>query len=230
MRVSADCLAAAAEINGCLSLRGKRLKPFDLARGNNVGVAPLQFRLGPQLIKRLFQGLLGLLKLALAGQNVGFSRRLRCLHFDHMGASGLERRFLPRAVQLEDRVALFDLLIIADINLSHATTDLRIYRNGSEQRGDVARRRMIVQHHRDQKHRQYQAERDAPAKFVPDREQRDLVAKALALHVAPEQIIRKKGEHGAHGELKHGPIPSYPDGDDQCPRSSPHRSQIHSQG
>ena len=124
-------------INASLSRVHGRLKLFDITRSNNVGVALPQFLLGPQFVNRLLQVPLGLLNLALGGQDVGFSGRHPRLHFDNAAASARERGFLPGAVQLEQTVALFHMLIIADIDLRHPTTDLGIYRNGSEQGGDV---------------------------------------------------------------------------------------------
>ena len=59
--------------------------------------------------------------------------------------------------------------------------------------GDVFRLRMVVQDHRDEQHGQDQAKRNAVAKFVPDREDRDFMADAPALHIAPEQISPEAG-------------------------------------
>ena len=62
---------------------------------------------------------------------------------------------------------------------------------------------MVVKHHRDKEDGQYQAKRDAPPKFVPDREQRDFAAEAFALYKATEQEIGDQSQHGAQHELKH---------------------------
>ena len=43
-------------IDGSLPCRHERLELFDLARGNDVGIALLQGRLGPQFILRLLRG------------------------------------------------------------------------------------------------------------------------------------------------------------------------------
>src|ERR1700733_5420506 len=134
-----------------------------------------------------------------------------------MKARAFERGLLSRAVHLEQRVALFHLLIVVDIDLCDPTTDFGKYRNRTEQRGYLTRRRMMIKHHCNKEYGEYQAKRNTPAKLVPHREQSDFSAEPLALHETTEQKIRKQRQHRTQHQLNHEQ-PPLSDGVDQPSR------------
>ncbi len=49
----------------------------------------------------------------------------------------------------------------------------------------------MIKHNRDEEDGQDQAKRDAPTQFVPDGKQRNFMPDALALHITPDQKIRR---------------------------------------
>src|SRR5258708_37517131 len=92
-----------------------------------------------------------------------------CLPFDNTGASSLDLGFLSLPVDLEQRLALLPLLVIADIDLRSPTAGFCEDRYGPKHRIDVLRGGVIVQHDCDQQHGQDQTKCDTPAKLVTDR-------------------------------------------------------------
>ena len=62
---------------------------------------------------------------------------------------------------------------------------------------------MIEEHHRDQRNRQDEAGGDAIAQLIPDREEGDLVPKALALNIAAEQLIGQNRDQRTEEDFKH---------------------------
>src|SRR5258707_6888646 len=68
---------------------------------------------------------------------------------------------------------------------------------------------MKIEDHRYQRDRQHQTSGDAPSELIPDRIERDLLAKPLVLGIAAVEIIRDDRHKGANHQLKHGrPPPS----------------------
>src|SRR5258708_40184372 len=68
---------------------------------------------------------------------------------------------------------------------------------------------MKIEDHRYQRYRKHQTSDDAPSELVPDRIERDLLAKPLVLDIAAVKVIGKDRHKGANHQLKHGrPPPS----------------------
>src|SRR5258706_13299275 len=69
---------------------------------------------------------------------------------------------------------------------------------------------MKIEDHRYQRDRQHQTSGDAPSELVPDRIERDLLAKPLVLGIAAVEIIGEDRQNGANHQFKHGrPPPSW---------------------
>ena len=92
----------------------------------------------------------------------------------------------------------------ADIDLGDAAGAFGQDRHRPEVERCRGGRRMEVEDHRDQRDRQHQAAGDAPSQFVPDGEERDLLAEPLALPIAAVEVIGKDRHQRADHELKHG--------------------------
>ena len=76
MRVSAACLAASAATTPPFRPSTRFLKPLDLARCYNVGIAPPELRLGIQFVKRLLVSTLRLLNLTIRCCNIRLRQHL----------------------------------------------------------------------------------------------------------------------------------------------------------
>src|SRR5258708_3116334 len=63
---------------------------------------------------------------------------------------------------------------------------------------------MKIEDHRYQRYRKHQTSDDAPSELVPNRIERDLLAKPLVLDIAAVKIIGEDRHKGANHQLKHG--------------------------
>src|ERR1700744_3686850 len=62
---------------------------------------------------------------------------------------------------------------------------------------------MKIEDHRYKRDRKHQTSCDAPSELIPDRIERDLLAKPLVLDIAAVKIIGKDRYEGANDQLKH---------------------------
>src|ERR1700688_2805833 len=63
---------------------------------------------------------------------------------------------------------------------------------------------MKIEDHRYQRDRKHQTSGDAPSELVPDRIERDFLAKPLVLDITAVEIIGQDRHKGANHQLKHG--------------------------
>ncbi len=81
---------------------------------------------------------------------------------------------------------------------------LRQNRHRAEIRGNSRGCRVEIKQRGNDRQRQNRAARQAPAQFVPDREQRDFLPNPLALAKTTKKVIGKDGEQRAKHRFKHG--------------------------
>jgi hypothetical protein len=80
---------------------------LDVSLRDDTGISFLQLALDVKIVGRLLIGALGFLDLAVGFDDVRLRRHQRGVDLGDLAASGFQRRFLLRAVELEDDVALF---------------------------------------------------------------------------------------------------------------------------
>ena len=194
---SAACFAAVADLIVPFPTFDRELQLLDVPGRDHAGVAPLQLLLRLQFVEGLLVGDPGLLDLALGRSDVGPGDDHFRVDLGDLLPRGVDGRFLLRAVEAEDRRPLLDLVGEADIGFGDPAVGFRDDGDRPEERGDVGRGRVIVEDHGDQADGEHQAGRDPPPQLEPYRVERDLLAEALALHVAAKQVVRKDGEQGA---------------------------------
>ena len=186
---------------------GADLQALDFALWNVAGAATLQLPLGLQLVQSLLVGAQRRLELTFGLLQVRARDRGLRVDFGDLVLRRIDRGLLLRAVQPEDRCSRGNGPADADVNLGDAAVDFRNDRDGPEKERDFVGRRMIVKNRGDQTDRENDASRDAPAQLEPHRVERDFLAQAPALHVAPVEVVRNDGQQRAEKELKHGPAP-----------------------
>ena len=119
-----------------LPSRDDILQPFNLPLRHGGSIAALQLALGLQLLDRLLISALRLLDLSVALLQLDLRLLHRGIDLGDPAPSGLQRRFLLRAVELEDRLTRFDL--VAEITYISSTRPLDSGSSGTVRKNDTA--------------------------------------------------------------------------------------------
>ena len=197
-------LAGDRGVDGALGGVDRDLRPFDLALGDGVGVAPHQLGAGARTRRRPAAARRGPGRSCPRPRRAATSRPAWSASTSAIRAlRGLDRRLLLGAVEPEERLARGDALVDVDEGLGHPAVGLGQDGDGAEHRDGARGRGVEVEDRGDQRDRQDHAEGDAPAQLVPDREEGDLAADALALGEAAVEEVRQDGERRAEQELEH---------------------------
>ena len=130
--------------------------------------------------------------------DVGFRGYRRRIDFSDLAPGRFKRRLLFRTIQPEDHVSLGDRRTEADVDFRHTPRRLWKNRNRPEEQRGAGGRGMKIEDHRYQRDRKHQTSDDAPSELVPDRIERDLLAKPLVLDIAAVEIIGEDRHKGAN--------------------------------
>src|SRR5215471_7026607 len=149
---------------GCLLRSGRRgdrpeaplhtdLEPLDVAKCHVTRIPSLELSLGLQFVHGLLVSASGLLNLTVSLYDVRLSHCELRLDLGNLPPRGLDRSFLFRAIKPEDRCPLCNRTTYTNVDFGDSSVYLGNNRDGSKEKRDVARRRVIVKDRRDQRHR-----------------------------------------------------------------------------
>src|SRR5262245_50758769 len=138
---------------------------------------------------------LGLFDLSFGLYDIHASNGHLGVYLCNLAARGLDGSLLLRAVEPEDRLAFLDRPTVANEDFGNAPVSFRKDRHGSEEEGDVGRRRMVVKNHCDQAHGENQARRNSPPELEPHGIKSYFLANSLSLDVSAIKIIGKDCQH-----------------------------------
>ena len=171
------------------------LKPLDLAERHVAWITPIQLLLGFQFVQGLLVIALGLLELPFSLYDIHASHGHLGVDFRNLAARGLDGRLLLRTVEPEDRRTFGDWTAVANENFCDASVRFGKDRDGPKEQRGVGRRRVVVENHRDQAHRENQARRDSPPEFEPHGVKGYFLSNSLSLDISAIKIVRKDCQH-----------------------------------